>query len=266
MKKNLYYRKVIRRENLFNKFIFAFFLGFASWPRLLLEVFIRKNFGERYFKLSSAITVAFILIGIPFLLHGFHNTIAFMNDDGDTETNINAAPNFYKAYYGWFAFVGLFLIVSYIRWQEIRKNPSVFDFAKFSLYAGDISPIFSNLKLGVKKASTRLIETILEPLPFLILGVILYFLGQKLGILLIVSSVCYCLGYVAAYDHGDNFVMDKIDEIICNEELKNAFVDGMDEKQTRGFRFVGNVPEKAEQRTQLLPLMTEDDEESAVAK
>ena len=266
MKKNLYYRTVIRRENLFKKYVFDFVLGFASYTRILLEVFIRKNFGERYFKLSTAITVALILIGIPVLMHGFSDSVPGYDDDLDVGFGATKSTNFYQPYYGWFAFVALFLVFSYLRWQEVRRNPSVFDFKKFSLYSGDISPVFANFKVGQNAANKRLIETVLEPLPFLILGVVLYFLGQKLGVLLAVVSVFYSLGYVAAYDAGDNFVMDKIDEIICNEELKKSFVDGLDDKETRGFRFVGNIPENPDHRSQILPLMTEENEDSGVVK
>src|SRR5580698_10190152 len=67
MKKNLYYRDTLRRENMLKVFILSLFSLFASYPRLLLEVFIRKNFGARYFKLSSALTVAFLLAFVPYL-------------------------------------------------------------------------------------------------------------------------------------------------------------------------------------------------------
>jgi hypothetical protein len=229
-----------------------------------LETFIRKNFGERYYRLSSVITVAVILLSIPLLLHGFHSAAGAVDDDLDMTTNLTQAPSYYKPYYGWFAFVGLFLIFGLIRIQEIRRNPSVYDFARFSLYSGDINPFFAKMKIGNNTVSTRLVETVLEPLGFLILGVLLYFVGQKLGILLIVSSIFYSLSYVAAYDNGDNFVMDKIDEIICNEELKKAFVDRADDSQTRGFRYVGNIPQDKAHREKVFPFMTEDDEDSAV--
>ena len=54
MQKNLYYRAIARRENMFKLLLLSFFNFFSSYARLLLEVFTRKNFGERYFRLSSA--------------------------------------------------------------------------------------------------------------------------------------------------------------------------------------------------------------------
>jgi len=46
MQKNLYFRQVTRRQNLLGKFILDIFFAFSFWPKLLLEVFIRKNMGD----------------------------------------------------------------------------------------------------------------------------------------------------------------------------------------------------------------------------
>ena len=56
MTKNLYYRTVFMRVNSIKEIILGFFLAIASYPRMLLEVFTRKNMGERYFSLATAYT------------------------------------------------------------------------------------------------------------------------------------------------------------------------------------------------------------------
>lgn len=61
MKKNLYFQTMFQRTNGIKMIILDFFLSIASWPRLMIEVFIRKNFGERYFSLAAAITITVIL-------------------------------------------------------------------------------------------------------------------------------------------------------------------------------------------------------------
>lgn len=270
MQKNLYYRHVIQRQNLFKALTLSFFFAFASWPRLLLEVFIRKNFGERYFRLSSAITVAVLLTALPFFLDKLNSSVAMTQTDFNPFAEEPAATpsgsGFLKSYIGWFIFLAGFVVVSVYRHLEIKRNPSVFDFAKYSLYGGKIHPFFYGLKIGGKAPSLRLIESVLEPLPFLIAGVLLYMAGQSLGTLLIVCSIFYSLGYVAAYDIGDNFVMDTIDQIICNEELKSSFVDGKDEEQTRYFRFVGDRPDDPAKRSQILPLLMENEADTYIAK
>lgn len=269
MKKNLYYASVLRRQNVLLETILGFFAFCASYPRLVLEVFIRKNFGERYFKLASAITVAAILIAYPFVKRWFVGAvdIADLDEDSGVYGVATKAPSYFKPYYSWFIFIALFLGVSVIRWLEQKRNPSVFDFARYSLSRGKINPLFSNLKIGGKKVSIRLIETVLEPAIFLLIGLALYYLlGQKVGLLLIVFSIFYSLGYVAAYNIGDNFIMDRIDEMIVNQELKNAFVDDMDESQTRGFRFLGTKPEDIETRRKLLSTMLTEGEENATVE
>ena len=67
------------------------------------------------------------------------------------------------------------------------------------------------------------------------------------------------MSYISAYIGGDNFVMDKIDEIICNETLETAFVDDGDIEETLGFQFRGSRPNTADMRRKILPLMTEDE-------
>lgn len=266
MQRNLYYQAMVRRQNLFRNFLFSFFLDLASYPRLLLEVFIRKNFGERYFRLSSAITITVILGFLPYLLKTISGVKAEILDGDDT--NLFTQPVQASAsgqYMTWYIFLGLFLLVSVIRYIETLRNPSVFNFARYSLYQGDTLPAFYKVKIPRIKTDARLVETVLEPLPFLVVGIVLWLLGQKLGVLLTACSLFYSLGYVAAYTAGDNFVMDKIDEIICNEELKKSFVDGLGEEETRGFRFMGRRPADPDMRRQILPLMTEKEDEVFVA-
>jgi hypothetical protein len=253
MKKNLYYRASWRRENVLKQFILAVFMMFASYPRLVIEVFLRKNMGERYFRLISAITVAVILLGIRSLV--LYTRAVTVDEDEPLASTGNH-------FLTWYIFVGLFLLVSLMRYAETRRQPSVFDFARFSLSRGEPWPFFSSLKIGDKKVDIRLIETVLEPLPFLILGIVLWLFHQPVGMLLIVCAIFYCVSYLAAYNQGDNFVMDKIDEIIANEELKKAFVDGLDEDQTRGFRFMGRRPKDENMRRQILPLMTDENDDT----
>lgn len=273
MAKNLYYKGVLQRDNFFQKLVLSFFAFWASYPRLLLEVFIRKNFGERYFRLSSAITVVILFGALPFFLKWasriLGGLIAPGNAGADFDLDVvpearTAGSSSMTGYVAWFIFLAIFLAFSIKRHIEKRRNPSVFDFAKFSLYSGDINPAFFKVQIAGKKPHIRLVETLLEPAPFFIAGLVLWLLNQNLGILLVVCSIFYALGYVAAYRIGDDFVMDKIDEMICNQELKKAFVDGLDENKTRGFRFVGHRPEDIETRRQILPLMLEKQEETAV--
>lgn len=261
MKKNLYYAEVFQRTNMLKAVILGFFMAIASWPRLLLEVFIRKNFGERYFSLATAITIAVVLTPIPFIIGGFNR----YNDFGDTVSR----------HFTWYLFLIAFLVMSFIRQKEIDREPSVFDFARFSLSTGLIHPKFYEIKLYTKKdengkivdiaPNDRQISTIFEPLFFLAIGIFLLLIKQSLGVLIIVSSICYSFSYRAAFSIGDNFVMDKIDEMICNEEMVNSFVDDQDPSQTRGFYAYGRRPADPDFRRKLAESFIENNEEFEVS-
>ncbi len=249
MQKNLYFRSVLRRENLIKKFILGLFGSIASYPRMLLEVFIRKDFGERYFNLASAIYFALFTAALPLVAKGF---MRYFSDDEPS--------SFWWHYATWYIFLVLFLLKSFQHYQAMKRSPSVFDFARYSLSSGQFHPQFFKVQIPGIKPDRRNIEILLEPGLFFVLGIVLWLIGQKVGILLTVCSIFYSFSYQLAYHNGDNFVMDKIDEIICNEELKKSFVDDAGQDETRGFQFIGRRPESKEMREKLMPLILEDDE------
>ncbi|MCX6315970.1 MAG: hypothetical protein NTW29_01665 [Bacteroidetes bacterium] len=261
MTKNLYYRTVFRRANLIKERIFAFFLFIASYPRVLIEVFIRKNFGERYFSLATCFTVAGFLMITPIFL----KRLAMLNFTFDSETGFAGMERFRSSafilYWPWYAFTVVFLVFSFIRWKEIRRNPSVFDFKRFSLHTGDLHPFFYNLTVNDKKPSIRAIETFWEPVGFFVGGLFLYMAGQSLGLLFVVAALCYSLSYYGAYKAGDNFIMDKIDEMILNEEMETAFIGDAPTDQTRGVRFYSRKPTSEELRRRVAGSFTEGNED-----
>jgi hypothetical protein len=249
MSKNLYFRAAFQRENLLKTFFLDAFLKISSYPRLILEVFIRKNFGQRYFSLASVITALVMLLIVPVLA----NRLPSFSSDYDAPE-----PSFWSRYTTWYLFVGAFCYFAYLRWNEIRRNPSVFDFGKFTLYSGDINQRFFKIRL-FGRPTVRQIEIFFEPALFIFTGLFLMLLGQKLGDLLMFCSVFYCLCYHAAYRQGDNFIMDIIDEKIMNEEMENGFVDEMLAENTRGVRFYMNKPTSHDLRQKVAESFIEKD-------
>ncbi len=260
MKKNLYYRLVYGRVNGIKEMIYAFFYNISSSPRLFIEVFTRKNFGERYFKLSTAIILTVILAVLPFIFNKIHNRSELSNDVSRYENSYNHSynnssdqgdintdeyshkPSMTAHYLTWYLFLAAFVFVSIQHKKDLKRNPSVFDFGRYSKSSGQINPIFFKFPIFGKIPDSRIVETILEPLPFLVGGILLVLMQQTIGTFFIIVSICYSLDYFAAYNGGDNFVMDKIDEIIANEELEKSFVNDADMSETRGFRFMGRKP------------------------
>lgn len=250
MKKNLYYRLFFQRQNRFKEMLTDLFFSLASWPRLLLEVFIRKNFGERYFSVSTAIILTVLLAIFPYLIE---STLIF----GFGRNNVS---DVFSENISWYLFLVAFVYSCFLRWQEIRRLPSVFDFGRFSLSTGIVHPRFYAISLGGKPVDIRTIETVLEPGFFFLVGLVLWWMDQSVGMLLLVCSVLYSLSYVAAYKKGDDYIMDIIDKRILNEEMVSTFVDELDPSKTRGVHFYGRRPADPETRRMVADLFTEEDD------
>jgi hypothetical protein len=242
-KQHLYYEKVLNRKNLVLDFIYSLFLAVASYPRMIGEVFIRKNFGERYFSMVTGVTIAAGLYWVPSLVDKFIYG-SFFSGPFDR--------------YSWYAFIAAFLTFSIVHWYRMDHTPGVFDFAKFSKYSGDIHPLFKKINILGWTPDIRTIETLLEPALFFIIGFVFNEIGFKLGGLLMFVGVFYSFGYLAAYKSGDDFVMDTIDKIILGEEKQNAFVHGMDAEECRGVRFYAERPTLRKDREQVADAMEFD--------
>ena len=168
--------------------------------------------------------------------------------------------NFWSMFLTWYAYLAGFLYMAIQRREEIKRLPSVFDFARFSLSTGLIHPQFQAVEWYGKRLSVRTIETVVEPGFFGSIGFVLWMAGQPIGLILLISSIFYSFSYVAAYHQGDNFVMDHIDKLIVTEEMAKAFIEGRGAEDTRGFSFIGRRPTDPDARRKLAELFMEDEE------
>ncbi|MEA5260311.1 hypothetical protein VB264_21105 [Arcicella aquatica] len=140
----------------------------------------------------------------------------------------------------------------------------MFDFARFSLSPGVINPAFYDFNINGETPTTRQVCTLLEPAFFLGVGIVLALLQQRVGYLLIFCSIVYSLSWMGAYYRGDQFVMDKIDELIVNEELVDSFVNGREPEETRGFGHYGKIPDNIDFRRKVVNSFFEDDGDEPV--
>ncbi len=230
----LYYRSLFERRNVIKEMILGFFDMIASYPRLILEVFIRPDMGRRYFSLATAITIFLLLCAIPVKLYY------------KFDLPLYRYPLDYPV---WYVFVAAFGYFSYLRYREVRVKAGTFDFEHFSKSSGYLLPYFELFKIGKWTPTNRQKEIYLEPLHFFLAGLILFYLGQLLGILLIFCSVVYSLSYAAAYKHGDDFVLDLIDKHIFSRDITESFITGKD--KGRGANFRGERPGSNEFRRNL---------------
>lgn len=226
------------RTNNIEFVVLSLAMFFASWPRLVIEVFIRRNFGERYYTLASAISVFLLLAFIPVA------RIIFI-DYGYVEWG-----DFFKNYLTWYLFLFVFLFFGWLRYLETKRNPSVFDLEKYSLYSGDFLPALKKF-MEQTKSSVRHLEIFYEPGAVFIIGLILALAGQPLGTLLIVCSIIYSLSSAGAYRQSDHYIMDQIDKMILLEEFEKAFVDDKAADQTRHVSIPGRKPATKELRKKI---------------
>lgn len=226
MKKNIYYSSVYGRMEL-NKKVIGLIITLLAFPKIVLDVFLRKNMGERYYSLFVA-----VIVGIG--MYAIFYTQAKMNmDDPSTFSYI---------------FLAGYAIMSVARYLEIRREPSVFDFAKFSLSTGLSYPFFKHIKLFGKSPTQRRIDVYYEPLLCLLVGLLITVtVDPMVGIVVIFCAISYYLHNMFAAMMGDHFVMDKIDEIICNQELSETFVQDK-EVSPRQVPFFGRKPSSEQLR------------------
>lgn len=250
LKLTTFYEMMYGRRNNIQNIIYRFFFDISSAPRLLMEVFIRRNLGERYFSVEQCIFATFLLIYGPYLYFKEYNQTF---KDTVTEN------------WAWYLFAVAFAVMCFVRWREIKREPSVFDLGKFSLSAGEWLPFFDRIKPFGKHLTPRQIAIYCEPLIFLTAGIIFYKMHQILGFLLIFISIVYSISYMASYKMGDNFVLDKLDAIICNDNLYDTFVNRKKPSETKGFNPTMSGPSLFEIRDKLYNTFTDDEEDEAAS-
>ena len=261
MKKNLYYRNVLQRRTATVSFFEALPAWFGSTARLMLEVFIRKNFGERYFRFHSIVYISVFMAIIPFFEKWSYKLLSSLDRSGFIDIDRpDRDASIWPHYIAWYVYIAGFLYMGFKHRRDLKRNPSTFDFARYSLYAGDKNPLFFKVNLpGGRKADTRLVECFIEPAFFFLIGVILVLLQQRLGAVMLFCSISYAVSYVVDYRFGDHYILDKIDEMISNKNLAKALTSDSPEDSTSGFQFIGRRPATMEGRKQLLAILTEDD-------
>jgi len=243
MEKSTYYRDVLQRKGALNEKIANAVYGICSYPRLLLEVFTRRNLGQRYFSMLHVWIVILFCGTLPlFLGRLFYRRFNGMDD-------------LFGHFWDWYLLLFAFLILSLLRRNEIKNNPEVKNFEKYSLYEGDIAPWM--WRLGGRSWSPRQVETLIEPGFYFVIGLSLYLLQLPSGLLIIVSSIMYSLSYTIAYHQGDHYILDLIDQRILNKALMETFLNGS--LESKGFRFRGLIPVSEELREELMQEMVEDE-------
>lgn len=259
MKNNQFeFRSVYNRSSFWTKRFFEIMYGLGSPFRLILEVFIRKHFGQRYFSFGGIIILTLLLGILPiwgtkwFLTHVFHHY-------GDSSAIV------YARFWSWYVFLAGLLFMGWRRRQEILNSPGIAREEKLTVYSGDIDMRFFNLFGSKFRFSIRQVEMLIEPGFFFAIGFILYMIDQYLGYLLMFSAVMYSLSYVASYYFSDNKILDILDDIIANRNFFSAFVGNGEINPNHGVRWSAHKPYDEKVRERIARKMLSPQEEEALA-
>ncbi|MBS1778043.1 MAG: hypothetical protein JST70_01885 [Bacteroidetes bacterium] len=240
-----YYHTVFGRPARLKRFFMNLFLSLSYLFRVPIEVITRKDFGDRYFNILLSILIGVFFIAAPlFLCRGF----------GSPNTEL------ISKYFGtWYVYTALYLYSVYQRYREVLALPSIWDVPMFTWSEGKPIPALLKIKIGNDYPTTKTMSLLIEPGIFFIAGVILTFMKQPIGLIFIICALIYSLGYMASYYLATDFMKDKGDEIICNEELSEFFLNG---KHTeKGFDYDGPVPKDPKMRERMLREMLGGDAE-----
>lgn len=240
-----YFRTDFQRKNIIKMWFFAIIGSICSYPRLIIEVFIRSHMGERYCAPMSMICLGLILALLPWtpVFNSYH-TDSWLGVIADNKC--------------WYLFVAAYAIFAAKRWNELRRDPSVFDFKRYSVSTGYVLPFFNRFTDSHGQVNFRLIEIWLEPIFILIIGFICSLIDPNLGKLLMLCAIIYSISYMATYNMGDHAIMNIIDKGIMNEELEGVIVNGNGPENARGVRIHAKRPGTEELRRRLLDNMKDD--------
>lgn len=232
-KRNIFIEINQGRSNIVGAAIAGIFAIFASHASAIVEVFLRKRFGERYITLSQSIG---LFIAMNLILPWVDKVFRLDMRDGDIFLLV---------------FSLIYLGLSIYHRMEISKYGTAYDFKRFSLSDGEIAPfwykIIGRRFLGFK-ISRYTVHIFLEPaIPFLIgAALMLTEYTRMVGVLLFVCGITYSMRNLSKAQQGRNWVLDNIDKQITNEMKYDVFIGRKPKKDTKGVYLPMDLPENPE--------------------
>ncbi len=192
----------------------------CTWYRVLIEVFLKSNFGRNYFSFKYALKIWLNLIFFPIGILAVIYFIIFSlgNDPVDISWGTSFSFLFKTGFITWYIFSFTFLYFSYKRYRALEKS-HIINFKKLSGYRGDFNDLLTNfIERKLKRSwNFRQMETIYEPMVFGILGALLIVFGEFIGYLLIYAAYKYHVLYKRAFKVGDNHLQGIADRLQMQE-------------------------------------------------
>jgi len=245
MKENLDYKSIMKRENGFKKIIFNIFFALAVLFRVPLEIFFRKDMGHRYFSTHLTVLLGLVLFLLPFIfVGGFNLSYTFKH------LSYLDWSKFLTYYFTWYVYLGFYTYFGIKRWKELKNGPSVFEGLRLTTSSGTLENYYARFIPKSLLYTARYCDIYGEPMPMFVVGLILSFISQPIGMFLMLCSIIYSISYMAAYHNGDTAIMDMLDDEIINEHAESVFMDEENIADSHGIQFYMKRPgsEKLKQK------------------
>jgi hypothetical protein len=233
-KRNVFIETHGGRNNVIIALVYMFLGSIASFGASIVEVFLRRKFGERYLTLSLSIII-FLAMNFAYDYLAMIAVAMGARISRDGETFL-------------FIFSLIYLGLSIMHRLEIRKYGTTYDFNRFSLSDGERAPFWRKI-IGKKflkiKVTSYLVSVLLEPLIPVIVGLLMlpFEFSSIVGAILIFSGICYALKNFGMAQSGRNWVLDNIDKRITNEVQYDVFIGRKPKSETKGVYLPIELPE-----------------------
>ncbi|MEQ9300443.1 MAG: hypothetical protein RIF33_17855 [Cyclobacteriaceae bacterium] len=240
----LFFASFGKRDNIILDLIVGILGVIGHYTAMIVEVFFRKRFGERYFTLGTVFWVFLILFLIannPRILMVL--PISFMPPaDFDYPLMI-------------FAFA--FLVRGVMQRLEISKYGSTYRLDRFSLSQGEFLPFFyerMNTKLVGIEVNSRTIQILFEPVVPIILGIVLVQIDFTfmLGTILLITGLTMMARQFARVQGGREAVLDIIDQRLVAMDKASILLDRKSGSETHGITLPVALPDDEEVRSILM--------------
>tara|TARA_A100000171_G_scaffold35638_2_gene34193 strand:- start:8658 stop:9476 length:819 start_codon:yes stop_codon:yes gene_type:complete len=227
-----------RRDNIILTALVGLGFALAKYPSIIIEVFYRKKFGERYFTLASSVFIFLLLL----LISLAPKIVAFIFMFLDMQPNFDNGFDVVL-----FLFACAFLFKSIKQRQEISKYGVTYKLDRFSLSQGEYHKFFND-RFGQKlygiPVNSKTIQILFEPSVPIIAGVVFLLIPyfQVLGAILLFCGVIMVIRQFGRAMQGRNAVLDIIDQNIMSQNKAGILMEEKPMEEVHGIRLPVALP------------------------
>jgi hypothetical protein len=213
-----------------------FIFKLTSYPSYIVEVFMRKHFGERYYSFSVAVIITLLMLYPYFFLGGrIRETLGL----------------------SWVIFTVLFLIKSIRHRLEFRRFSMTYDYDRFSYTDGEIFPFWYSLigtkLLGLTVTRYRIL-VLFEPAIPILVGLILMLIPytRAVGVLIFLSGFLFAYRSTMKAYAARSHVLDAIDDQLIAKWKHDVIMEEKPKSETGGLSFPIELPKSKDLKQGLI--------------